>query len=658
MFKPEAMTRLRLVLLERDERAVLSFLGKAGVMQLVRTPAGPETAPLPPRDRQAELARLERLASRLENLRRSFALPKIAETAKGDSVLPHSWPQIANQETVEQQIEAVEIQAGPLLQQRQRAQQRLAELQIVRDQVVDYRDLELPLDARDESAFLHFVTGSLPSKNWPGLQQQSADMVAWLGLGEHGGWQSMVAITTRANRSRLDQVLQMAGFRPGKWPQAAGQTYAAMAAENQREHERTVRELGDLDARFQQAAEKFLMVYAPLEAAIATERTLLEAEQNFPRTENAVFATGWVLSVQAPELIRGLGELTHGCCLVEAMRAEVLDADEIPVLLQQPRWLRPFGQLVAAYGLPRYRELEPTVFVALSYLLMFGMMFGDAGQGLILALIGLSLLLLKRNEIIGRLLLLAGGASMIFGALYGSCFGLEYFKRFALWHDPLAGNPLDLMGAALGIGVALMSVGLILNIINRWRHGDFLGAFLDRFGLAGAIFYWVALALVVNSAALRAQGLLIPAIWLLGGLLLAWLLKEPLQIWRQRAVATDFLTVAMDSLVNVFEGLLSFFANTVSFVRLAAYAMSHAALLLATFVLAENVRHIAVGGPVLAVVVIILGNLIALVLEGIVASVQALRLEYYEFFGKFFTGGGRPFQPFRLPLTAVAIPSP
>ena len=110
----------------------------------------------------------------------------------------------------------------------------------------------------------------------------------------------------------------------------------------------------------------------------------------------------------------------------------------------------------------------------------------------------------------------------------------------------------------------------------------------------------------------------------------------------------------MESFVSIFEGLLSYFANTISFVRLAAYAMSHAALLLSAFMIANDVKHFSTGGTFLSVLVIVLGNVVAIVLEGIVASVQALRLEYYEFFGKFFSGGGQPFQPFRLQTTTVA----
>jgi len=117
---------------------------------------------------------------------------------------------------------------------------------------------------------------------------------------------------------------------------------------------------------------------------------------------------------------------------------------------------------------------------------------------------------------------------------------------------------------------------------------------------------------------------------------------------------SDMSNAFAESLVGAFEGVLGYFANTISFVRLAAYSMSHAALLLATFMVASDIKHISPGGSLLSIGVIIVGNVLALVLEGIVCSVQALRLEYYEFFGKFFFGDGQPFKPFRLHTTTVA----
>ena len=651
MFEPVAMTRLRLVILERDERAVLRHLGRAGVVQLTRTPAGPDTAPLPPRNRTDDSARLERLASRLENLRRSLDLPTV--------VLP-SPPLETTLEQAENNLQQLEDQSGELLQRRQHLQQRRAEMAELSEQIFDYRELDVPLDAPDDSSFLHFVTGTLPARNFAKLAANGN--LAVLPLAEHDDRQVVVALVPRRNRSDLDRLLQQAGFEPEKLPVIAGATTAELSGENRREQERILAELNELNAKLQTFAEKFSPLCAQIENVARTEQGLLEAEQNFPRTESSLLVTGWIPAADVLNLKENIQKITSGRCMLGTTPAEEIASEEIPVLLRHPRLLRPFAMLVTAYGLPKYRELEPTLFVAVSYLLMFGMMFGDVGHGFVFALGGLTLLLTNRRAArrdIGLLLLFAGGSSMIFGALYGSCFGLESFKKHALWHDPLAGNPMSLMLAAIEIGIVLISLGLILNIINRVRHGDFIGALLDKFGAAGVIFYWGALALAVKSAAIRAHGLFFPLVLLLAALALAWMLKEPIQIWRNRHHATETSsrsTIIMESFVSVFEGLLSYFANTISFVRLAAYAMSHAALLLSAFMIADDLKNLSTGGTFLSVLVIIFGNVVAIVLEGIVASVQALRLEYYEFFGKFFSGGGQPFQPFRLQTTVAESP--
>jgi V/A-type H+-transporting ATPase subunit I len=295
--------------------------------------------------------------------------------------------------------------------------------------------------------------------------------------------------------------------------------------------------------------------------------------------------------------------------------------------------------------------------VAISYILMFGLMFGDVGHGLVFVLGGAFMLMRgpAKAKDFGLLLLFAGSSSMVFGIVYGSYFGIGLFKHYALWHDPLEGDPIRLMYLTIGFGVAMISLGLILNVINRFRQGDVIGGFLDKFGIAGLLFYWGALALLTKTAFFTSRGLLGLSIALFLGIPLAgWAVKEPIEYLLARrsggrSEAHEGMTAAVtESFVGAFEAVLSYLANTISFVRLAAYAMSHAALLVAAFMLAAQVKDFQIGGSVWSIVVIVLGNLIAIILEGIIASVQALRLEYYEFFGKFFSGSGQPFEPFRL----------
>jgi V/A-type H+-transporting ATPase subunit I len=531
--------------------------------------------------------------------------------------------------------------------------ERAGELTVVGEQMSGYRGLEIPLDRPDESSFLHFVTGTLPAENLGKLEV--GNNVALLPMPERNGRQLLVAMTTRQNRAALEHALQQAGFQPEILPVAVGATMETMTEQNRRELEQITAELKQVNTALQKIAEEFAPSLDRIEQLVNIEQRLCEAEQNFPRTEKAILLTGWIPGDTASEWELRLREITKGQCVIATAVPEKTDGEQIPVLLRHSRLLRPFEMLVSAYGLPNYRELEPTLFVAISYLLMFGMMFGDVGDGFILAAGGLFALCLGRKKMLrdaGLLLLFGGLSSVTFGVIYGSYFGIPALKKFALWHDPLDGDPMRLMTISIEIGIMMISLGLILNVLNRFRRGDGIGGCLDKFGLAGILFYWGMLALVVNYAAFQSHGLVKAAFILFFALpLLCWMLKEPVQFFRHRHAAVPghgLSVVFMESLVEVFEGILGYFSNTISFVRLAAYAMSHAALLVATFMVAADIRHFSHGGGVLSIGVIIVGNVIALVLEGIVCSVQALRLEYYEFFGKFFSGGGQPFKPFRL----------
>ena len=646
MFRPAPMMRLSVVVLERDERPVLRELGRLGAVQLVSTPAGQQTAPRPPPDRSREIAVCERIQSRVAELRRSLQVVGLG----GESAPPEMTA-----ERVEAELAELESKAHALLKRRDHDLRRRDELDGVAAQVASLRGLNLPLDAIGRSEFLHFLTGSLPEGALARLEL--GDRAVLLPLPARGARESLLAMTTRSRAIPLDNALKNAGFRATKLSPAEGATADELWARLELERARSQSNLERLEMETRAFAAEAARPLALFEAWAEVERRLLEAEQCSPRTDAAVLITGWAPEAAVPEIRERLLETTGGRCAVEAASPRDVPETEIPVLLRHSRLLRPFELLVSAYGLPTYRELAPTAFVAVSYVLMFGMMFGDVGHGGVLALGGLVLLLASRgsrNRDLGLLFLFNGLSSAAWGVAYGSCFGLPRLKEHALWRDPIEGDPMVLMTLAIGAGVVLMSLGLLLNIANRLRHRQWLDGLLGKFGVMGVVFYWGALALAAKAASIRAHGWWTPA--LVAFLVLpvvCWGLKEPLEHLLDkragRASTGDGLVAAVtESVVGAFEGVLLYLANTVSFVRLAAYAMSHAALLMATFTLAAQVERLSAGGPALGVAVVIGGNLVAMVLEGIVASVQALRLEYYEFFGKFFSGEGQPFTPFRL----------
>ncbi len=491
--------------------------------------------------------------------------------------------------------------------------------------------------------FLHFVTGRLPTRNLATLQAAMGADMELLPLAALGDWQPVVALCPRDRRPALEAALLQAGFRP-----------ETVSAVESRQLEQSQSDVAQLDAEWESQRRDAAPVLAAVEQGARTERCLLEAEQQFPRTAATVLITGWVPAAESGAVESRVREMTGGRCVIEWREAEAMPEEEVPVLLRPPRWLRPFAVLVEAFGLPRYREVEPTVFMGLSYLLMFGMMFGDVGHGAVLALAGWWLWRTGRR--LGWLLVLAGIASSGFGVVYGSYFGITAMKRYALWRDPLEGDPVALMLLAIGVGVVMISLGQLLNIVNQFRHGRIFNGLLDKFGVAGVVFYWGTLALVTKYAAFQARGLVKWAVLLFVAVpVVGWLLKEPLAyLLRSRAGEPTeeggLVGAIAESAVGAFEAIFLYLANTISFVRLAGFAMSHAALLLAAFLLAEDLQRAGSAGTVAGVLVIVVGNLVAIVLEGMIAAVQSLRLEYYEFFGKFYSGDGLAFRPFQLTL--------
>lgn len=657
MFRPAEMKRLSVVVLEQDRRRVLRGLGQLGAVHLVRSQAGPETAPEPPPDRTAELARCDAVIDRAAALARDLGIA-VREPP------PEALPDLDLDE-VERRVETVDNRVREPLQRRADCRRQWGEVAALLGQAAGFETLEVPVEDLGRLSFLHFALGSLPPANLERLRQEVGENVVLVPLAEAGGEQRLVAVTSRKGRFALETALEKLGFARKAVEAEGGGNLAEIADRLRQEQDRLSEELGRLNRTVDALANEVAEPLGELVAVVRVERRILEAEQNFPRTHATALITGWVPADEVASLRRRLRDLVGNRCVIETADAADVPEEEIPVLVKHSRLLRPFQMLVAAYGLPGYRDLEPTLFVALTFLGMFGMMFGDIGHGGVLAAAGVLAAVYGRTPKFrdgGVLLVAAGAASVVFGFVYGECFGVE-IEGLALWQSPLAPDAAaTFISVSIGIGVGVITLGLVLNIINRFRRGDWLGGLLDRTGVVGGIFYWASVAMFLRWGVQKRSDLNWLLALLIGGALVALLVREPLlhALCHRRDEAEaeaegkagyrpGLIETIMESFIHVFETVLTYLSNTISFVRLAAYAMSHTAILVATFLLADEVAKAAgaVGGP-LGAVVIVLGNAMAIVLEGIIASVQALRLEYYEFFSKFHTGGGRAFQPFRL----------
>ncbi|PFG38896.1 V/A-type H+-transporting ATPase subunit I [Georgenia soli] len=309
---------------------------------------------------------------------------------------------------------------------------------------------------------------------------------------------------------------------------------------------------------------------------------------------------------------------------------------------------RSFTPLVETYGTVPYADVDPTVVAAGAYMLMFGMMFGDAGHGLLLVLAGL-LIRAGRPAALARLrrvwpfVVGAGLFAVGFGVLYGEFFGPTGVLP-VLWVSPLD-EPLTLLAVALGVGAVLLAVAQGIGTVNRWREGGWAFALSSASGVAGAALL-AGLGVVVLGA-VGEQGRLVGVgvVVMVAGVVLAFL---------------GFLAASggggagvTQAAVEVFDAVLRLGTNLVSFARLAAFGLTHAALGMVVWDGTTTLAGAGTLGVVGAVVLFVVGNAVTFTLEALVAGVQALRLEYYELFSRIFTGEGRAFRPWHVPLDGV-----
>lgn len=462
----------------------------------------------------------------------------------------------------------------------------------------------------------------------------------------------IVGVVLRRDRPKLEEALKQVGFARTEIPREMNEVSAEIGTKVVEEMAQLEQQLEVVKADVAKLRQSLLPVLKRMLGRVEAAILLLKIKNYCKLTEKTCLFSGWVPSEATDSLVGAIRRRTDGKAIVEITEADkIVEASEgkieVPALFKQPPFLKPFEMLVSGYGTPSYRMVDPTLFVGITFLVMFGMMFGDVGHGLILLAVGLAFMLksLRWREI-GKLAAYCGGASIVFGILYGSLFGLEEVLP-TVWVKPLE-NITDLFKAAIGFGILMVSLGIILNIVNSLRTRSFLEDFFDKSGPLVGVVYWAGVGIVIKFMATEGGA---PSSAVFYGLfiapLAAFAVRGPLLKLmgkRRRTFPEGVGTYIMESVVEIMEILMGYLANTVSFIRVAAFGLAHAGLFIAVFSLAGVVAS-KPGGVVLSWLVLILGNVVIILLEGLVVTIQALRLEYYEFFGKFFKGLGSKYEP-------------
>jgi len=656
MLRPARMLHLNVLVLDSDVDRATSQLIRCRLVHLV------SVTDLEPWADESGLQTVEdddsRAFTEVERLARSIA-EKLAPV-----------PEVLSQGTAFQPfdphedrktLERIATEVNSIVTARDLAAQNLAALREATSQATrDFRQ-KFGIAVGSRYTLLELVLGRLPEKSLDLFKRLLSDVPnVVLTFPEEKGSVALMAIVLKKDRDLLRKAADEVGLeRTPVTDKKAPLPDELMEHLEERIH--TAKE--ELD-RARSAVDRCRAAHLPflqkVLSQISFQKLTRVAKSRFRKTARTYLISGWTPRHSRQKVIEGLRKACGDRCLIEVQRAEELlsqhgERVDVPIVFENPKVLKPFEMLVANYGRPAYNSIDPTIVVAPTFLFMYGAMFGDVGQGVVMAILGALVSRWKKASGIrrvGQLLMWCGSSAVLFGLLYGSVFGFRNVLPYRGF-EPIE-KVSALLTIALFFGMGMISLGLVFSAVSAITRKEWAAGLFDWKGLMGLAFYWLGVALAIGFIGGRTASPTLVAV-LIAMPFVAALLKAPIEKLSHPRMPGPEGGMALYAVRSVghmlgesFETVLTFFTNTLSFLRVAAFAIAHAGLFIAVFSLADVMKG---GGPALPIVIHILGNAGMIALEGLVVTVQALRLEYYEFFGKFFRAGGTAFAPLKLPST-------
>lgn len=499
--------------------------------------------------------------------------------------------------------------------------------------LANFANLRLDLGAlRNKTRFLNFHVGMVPRENVArlegALQLSNYLLFDYLRRGDQA---HVVIVGPADSAGDLSNLLSSAGFQALPIPEGLG------SADPARKQEEFAQRLAEIEReRAALRAEVSTWGDANAEVLLDARRALLLAEPYVtldPLIRGAralAMVAGWV-PARDVEMVRAALERDLALPFTLDVRPPLPEERAlVPTVRPRNRLLAPFATLVKQYGTPQYGEIDPTPLFAVTFLLMFGMMFGDLGHGALIAIA--ALIWRRRLKEFAWFGVAAGLSSMLFGLVFGSVFGVEDWLP-ALWMAPLH-DPILMLEVALVWGIAFIILACLLGIYNRIITGRIQAAIFAPHGLVNLVFYLGFLAGGFGLARSGSFGY--------GPLVVVTLSLLTLAGWQWRHTGGPVAERLLIVFIETLDTVIVYLSNTLSFLRVSAFSLNHAALAIAIFTLADML------GTFGSLVTLILGNLFILVLEGGIVMIQVMRLQYYEGFSRYFAGDGHEFAPLRL----------
>jgi len=551
------------------------------------------------------------------------------------------------------------------------------------NEIKAFTSLNAPFSELEQLSYLTLRIGHLDPKGQEELRKNLSGRAMVIPL---GGGDRFLAAASRKGRFALDSELKKKDYIPITIPEGYKGIPSELLSELEGKLEGVVRELEDIAGRKAALREEHGESLKALIASYLMEGIARQLKSRLHSTKSVYFIVGWVPAEMVKALARELEAITRNKVAIRVFEPEELDnvkhgKEKVPVFLDNNAFVKGFERLVFSYGVPLYGTVDPTPIVAFFFTLLFGIMFGDLGQGMVLLLLGFlsgshGVAFLSKFRHFSIPLMAVGISSMVMGFLNGSFFAHEEIligpTRFIT--GLLTGQPMDriivlmplperggsivklfyFFGFTAGLGALLNSVGLIVNTTNKIYLKKYEEAFLERTGLAGLLLFWYALFIGVRFAVsliksgtgfelywFDALGLALPMLGIVLGSVIWRLFSGKRPVFEE-----GFSVFFVKGFVEILDTVSTMVSNSVSFLRVGAFAFSHAVLSYIIFWFVEEVS-VTSAGTVAGVFIMISGNVIIILLEGLIVAIQVVRLQYYEFFSKFFVDSGVEFSPFR-----------
>ena len=401
-------------------------------------------------------------------------------------------------------------------------------------------------------------------------------------------------------------------------------------------YDKTLDRLDEINKEINQIKSSYEDVTDNLAYSLNYQEKAIELKNNMAKGDDYFYISGWV-----PESEIGKFEnleKKHKDTTVTTKEVGKV-SEKPPTKLKNNKVFRPFEYLVNMYGAPNYDEVDPTPFFAITYMLLYGLMFGDLGQGLVFLALGF--LLTKKNKVYGDLLKRIGISASVFGLMYGSFFGKEDLIP-TLLIKPFD-NVMTVLIASVIFGISLMVISYIIGIYNKVKkQNDIEEGIFGKEGLAGLMMMLSFIIIVLNLVGKSLIPMAIGKIFLIISIIMI-IFKKPIArkiSGSKKLYDSSKSDYYIESSFSIIEALLSVFSNLVSFTRVGAFAINHVGLYMAFEVMAN-----LAGGGFWGFIILLLGNILIIGLEGMIVFIQGLRLEFYEMFSKYYQGNGRLFRP-------------